>query len=116
MMAVISGDVSVVEALNVKAGSDGVFRTKWSVYVYISVFTFEASLPHLVSVQFAHTETTLQAITLGLSLVSNARNPGILRCSSGIEVSTGPLYQTKLNKVDCAVCRRGYEGSRYPCV
>lgn len=88
MMAVISRDVSVVEALDVKAGSDGVFRTKWSVYVYISVFTFEASLPHLVSVQFAHTET-LQAITLGLSLVSNARNPGILRCSSGIVVPTG---------------------------
>jgi hypothetical protein len=55
IMAVISGGVSVVEALDVKAGSDGAVRTKWSVYVYITVFTFEASLPHLVSVQFAHT-------------------------------------------------------------
>jgi hypothetical protein len=84
----ISRDVSVVETLNLLAGGDEGFPTKWSVYVYISVITFKTSLPHLISVQFAHTET-LQVATLSLSLASNARNPVILQCSSGIDVSTG---------------------------
>lgn len=75
-------------------------------FIYRPSF-FEASLPHLVSVEFAHTKSP-KTVTLSLSLLNGARNPQesfdhqvVSKCVKA-ELS---LHQTKLSKDNCAVCR-----------